>query len=75
MLCALILNPRAKRRRKQLEAEAIAAGEQAESASGEQQGSPMQDVETPPLREQVEGKPQADNGKFENEIEMAGSSV
>ncbi|KAM5534639.1 hypothetical protein V8D89_011651 [Ganoderma adspersum] len=75
LLCALILNPRAKRRRKQLEAEVIVAGEQVEPATGEQQGSSMRDVEAPPSRERVEGKLQADSGKFVSEMEMAGTSV
>nr|VWP02124.1 Cap60p [Ganoderma boninense] len=69
LLCALILNPRAKRRRKQLEA--MAAEEPVETP-GEQHDSPLQDVRAPTSLEQTEGKPQADNSRTTSELEMAG---
>ncbi|PIL25155.1 hypothetical protein GSI_13044 [Ganoderma sinense ZZ0214-1] len=71
LLCALVLNPRAQRRRKQLEA--IVAEEPAETTAGEQHDTPLQGVDAPTALEQAEGegKPQADNGKTLSELEMA----
>ncbi|KAI1793503.1 PQ-loop-domain-containing protein [Ganoderma leucocontextum] len=68
LLCALILNPRAKRRRKELEA--IVAEEQAEPAPAEQETTAMRDVEAPPSTDQVDDKPQVDSGKIASDIEM-----
>ena len=60
-MCALILNPQARRRRKQLEA--IVREGPAEPAAGELEGSAMRDVEALPLTDQVEGKPRDDDSK------------